>query len=255
MKLHHIRNATMVIEVDDIAILVDPMLGPKGSQAPFTLFRYPPRQNPIIPLPEGAVDLLDKVNHCVITHRHPDHIDRDGQQFLIERNIPVLCSQHDYDLFRSRGLYVTHAVQAGQEEPYLGGKAIGVEARHGYGWVARLMGKVMGYYLEFPNCPSIYLSSDTIFTEQVAQAIHDYQPDLCVFAAGMARLDVGEPLLMNIEDMIRFVKASPKQAIANHLEAVNHCPVTRQELSRALQKEGVRQKVWIPEDGESRVFD
>ncbi len=245
----------MVIEDEDIVLVVDPMLGPKGSQSPFTLFRYPPKQNPTARLPENMLTLLDRVNHCIITHRHPDHIDRHGQKWLIDRNIPVLCSTHDHELFRGRGLYVTHAVDYGQEEPYLGGTAIGIEARHGYGFISKFMGKVMGFMLRLPGCPSIYLSSDTIYTEAVEEALTQYKPDICVMAAGMARLDIGEPLLMDMDDMVRFVRDAPGIVIANHMEALNHCPVTRRQLTYRLGQEGLLKKVWIPEDGEHRIFE
>ena len=48
MKIHHIRNATMVIETNDQVILIDPMLGKKGaSSPPFTIFRFKPKRNPM----------------------------------------------------------------------------------------------------------------------------------------------------------------------------------------------------------------
>ncbi|WP_316928806.1 hypothetical protein [Epilithonimonas tenax] len=34
MKIHHLRNATLVIETEDKVILVDPMLGKKGTAGP-----------------------------------------------------------------------------------------------------------------------------------------------------------------------------------------------------------------------------
>ncbi len=55
MKLHHLRNATLVIETDQHVIVVDPMLGKKKTIPPFTLFRYKPKRNPIVALPKTAV--------------------------------------------------------------------------------------------------------------------------------------------------------------------------------------------------------
>lgn len=34
MKIHHLRNATLVIEVENEVILVDPMLSKKGEASP-----------------------------------------------------------------------------------------------------------------------------------------------------------------------------------------------------------------------------
>ncbi len=81
LKIHHFRNATLVIETDKDVILVDPMLGKKGSMATFTYFRFKSQKNPIVPLPESCQNILSKVTHCLITHKHPDHIDDEGKSF------------------------------------------------------------------------------------------------------------------------------------------------------------------------------
>ncbi|MBV7335066.1 MBL fold metallo-hydrolase [Chloroflexi bacterium TSY] len=84
MKIRHIRNATMVIEVNDKVILVDPMINPMGTMPPFTLFRFKPKRNPTVPLPENCKQTLERVTHCLITHRHPDHIDTEGVKYLVD---------------------------------------------------------------------------------------------------------------------------------------------------------------------------
>ena len=107
MILHHLRNATLIIETNGSFILVDPMLGKKGSGMPFTIFRFTPRRNPIVDLPIDSHMILDKVTHCLITHLHPDHLDKEGEQFLKQRNIPVVCSIKDDSALRKKGLNVT----------------------------------------------------------------------------------------------------------------------------------------------------
>ncbi|GLS90350.1 hypothetical protein GCM10007916_14170 [Psychromonas marina] len=39
--------------------------------------------------------------------------------------------------------------------------------------------------------------------------------------------------------------------IANHLEALNHCPAKRQTLNDTVEMNGLSDKVYIPEDGET----
>jgi len=43
--------------------------------------------------------------------------------------------------------------------------------------------------------------------------------------------------------------------VANHLEALNHCPTTRQELRERLRDENLSENIWIPEDGETLIID
>lgn len=59
MKIHHLRNATMVIETKNNFILVDPMLGPIGFLPPFSIFRNKAKKNPTVSLPENSAAILD----------------------------------------------------------------------------------------------------------------------------------------------------------------------------------------------------
>ena len=67
-KIHHIRNATMVLEREKDAILIDPMLGDQGIMPSFILFRHKARKNPTVPLPKNSKLILEKVTQCLITH-------------------------------------------------------------------------------------------------------------------------------------------------------------------------------------------
>lgn len=255
MKIHHLRNATMVIEIKDKVILIDPMLGKKGTAGPsFTFFRYKPKRNPILDLPEHAMEIVDKTTHCLLTHLHPDHLDKSAEQFLKSKNIPIICSIKDEKILLQRGLNVSQVVNYWQSSDFLGGTIEGIPARHGYGFVAKPMGNVMGFYIQLPNEKTIYLSSDTIYTEAVDKVLKQYKPDISVVASGRAQLDLFKPLLMTMEDIVKFVKNAPDKVIANHLEAVNHCPITREELTSELSKKGLIDKTCIPKDGELMEF-
>ncbi len=254
MKIHHLRNATLIIEFENKVILVDPMLGKKATMPTFTYVRFKARKNPIVPLPESCLTILNKVTHCIITHQHPDHIDKAGERFLIENKIPVLCSIKDEAAFLKKGLNIIQTIEYWKSVDFLDGKIEGVPARHGYGYVAKPMGNVMGFYIQFPNQPSIYISSDTIYTKSVEKVLKEYKPDISIVASGTAQLDIFKPLLMTIEDIIKFIENSPNNVIANHLEAVNHCPTTRKELKEILQRKNIWDKVSIPNDGEVIEF-
>lgn len=255
MKLHHLRNATLVIETSKDVILVDPMLGAKGSGVPFTLFRFKPRKNPLVDLPANSNAILEKVTHCLVTHLHPDHLDKDAEAFLKQKNIPITCSVKDEKELIKRGLNIVQALGYWNTEDFLGGKITGVPAIHGYGFIApRVGGNVMGFCVELPNQKSIYISSDTVYTEHVDKVLKEFKPDISVLACGTAQMDIGQPLLMRMDDIIKFVKLSPQYVFANHLEALNHCPTTRAELKAELSKNNLMDKVFVPDDGESIAY-
>jgi L-ascorbate metabolism protein UlaG (beta-lactamase superfamily) len=250
MKLHHLRNATLVIETETDVILVDPMLGKRKTIPPFTIFRYKPHRNPLVALPKNTRDILSRVTICLITHLHTDHIDKAGEVFLRRKSIPVICSAKDENALSARGLNILQTLNYWEPQEFLGGKIIGIPAIHGYGFIAKLMGNVMGFYIELPNEKSIYISSDTIFTEHVQKVLIEFKPEIAVVACGTARLDIGQPLLMRMNDILKFVALAPKYILANHLEALNHCPTKRAELRLALEQNDLLNKVAIPEDGE-----
>lgn len=249
MKIHHLRNATLVIETEKHVILVDPMLGKRKTIPPFTIFRYKPKRNPLVALPKNSREILSKVTHCLITHLHPDHIDKAGEVFLRRKSIAVICSSKDEKELTKRGLNIVQTLNYWAPQPFLDGRIIGIPALHGYGFIAKLMGNVMGFYIELANEKSIYISSDTIFTDDVQKVLIELKPDIATVACGTARLDFGQPLLMRMNDILKFAALAPGKVFANHLEALNHCPTTREELKRALSENDLLSKTAIPNDG------
>ncbi|WP_081979247.1 MBL fold metallo-hydrolase [Lacinutrix jangbogonensis] len=255
IKIHHLRNATMVLETEKDVILIDPMLGDQGFMPSFTLFRHKARRNPIVPLPVNSNLILEKVTHCLITHQHPDHIDSKGVALLIKKNIPVTCSVKDEKVFKKRGLNVVQSLKYWEKQQFLGGTIEGIPAKHGYGFVAKPMGDVIGFYLKLPNQKSIYLSSDTIYTNAVDKVLKEYKPDINVLACGTAQFDVFKLLIMDVDDIIKFIKNASGKVIANHMESINHCPLTRKALKEILTKNKLIYNVLVPEDGEIMVME
>jgi len=213
------------------------------------------KKNPIVLLPKSCNEILKKVTHCLTTHKHPDHLDLEGEKFLRKHKIPITCSVKDEDLFKKKGLNIVQPIDYWKKTDFLGGTIEGIPAKHGYGFVAKPMGDVMGFYIELPNQKSIYLSSDTIYTNAVDKVLKEYKPNISVVACGTAQLDIFKPLLMTMEDILKFIKNSPGEVIANHLEAVNHCPTTRVELHNELVKNELSKKVSILIDGEIISFN
>mgnify|MGYP003624500116 CR=1 FL=1 len=83
----------------------------------------------------------------------------------------------------------------------------------------------------------------------------EFKPDLTIVAAGSAQFDLGDLLLMNPNDVLKFIQNSPNKVYANHMEAVNHCPTTREKLRNSLKTNQLSDKVFIPEDGEAFEMD
>jgi len=263
MKIHHLRNATCVLETKKGCLLVDPMLASKGELPPFAYVRFKAKRNPTVSLPDEAAAILEKTTHCLITHshkwgiralQHTDHLDGRGEAFLRERRIPVITPERDQAQLRKAGLQVVAGLRYWHAQPLLGGRITAIPARHGHGWIHRVMANGAGYHIELPGEPSIYISGDTVYTAEVERALTEFKPEIAIMACGRAELDVGGPILMSMAELIRFAEKAPGCVIANHLEALNHCPVTRKELRDALVENGLS-GVYVPRDGETITID
>jgi L-ascorbate metabolism protein UlaG (beta-lactamase superfamily) len=57
---------------------------------------------------------------------------------------------------------------------------------------------------------------------------------------------------MTAEDVVRVCRALPEaRVVAVHMEAINHCLLTRGGLEGELQSEQLSERVKIPADGET----
>ena len=264
MKIHHIRNATFVIESGTNHILIDPMLSEQGTLPPFAYFRHKLMRNPLVPLPDNASVILDKVTLCLVTHSqkfgielltHTDHFDKPGRSFLQKNNIPVVCRKQDAVYMNKNRIHVESKLDYWQAEEFLGGKITAIPAKHGHSWMHNLMANGAGFFLELPDEPSIYISGDTVYTDDVNRALTELKPDIAVVAAGSASLDLGGPILMPLKEIITFIQKAPDKVIANHMESLNHCPTTRSILRQELGKENLLSKTFIPNDGETLTIE
>jgi L-ascorbate metabolism protein UlaG (beta-lactamase superfamily) len=254
VKIHHLRSATFVLEAAGRRILVDPMLGAKGTVSPpFAVIRHKPRRNPLIGLPANADATLADLDAALVTHcrrGHHDHLDKTAHALLRDRGLPVSCHSLDVEYMRKQGL-TTEPMTPHQPRDFFGGTITAFHAVHGYGLIAKAMGPGVGYLIELPDEPSFYISGDTVLTDEVRRVLTERRPDVAVMAAGSASIDVGRPILMPMDELLEFTRLAPGRVIANHLEALNHCPTTRTGLADELTKAGLREKVLIPDDGET----
>jgi L-ascorbate metabolism protein UlaG (beta-lactamase superfamily) len=237
MKITQIRNATIIVEFGDAKILVDPMLARAGRIPALKYFTRRRRRNPLVDIPENGRAALEDVTHCLITHcqkGHFDHLDRAGVKWLRQRRIPVFCTVDD----------------AG----FLEGFVTPIPCVHGRGVIGKFMAHGHGYFIEWPGEPSLYIAGDTVLTDDVRQCLARHRPQVSVVPAGGARFDLGGEVIMDAEQVIEFCRLSEGRVVANHLEALDHCPVSRDELARKRLSSGLDTRLMIPRDGETLLF-
>lgn len=249
MDYHHIRNATALLTLGEHRLLIDPMLSEPGALPGFKLFGGGRRANPLVPLPPATAALLETATAVLVTHGHPDHLDRPGLAWIRQRKQAVWASAGEAAKLRRKGLEV-HELRDGA----LGMTVEVVPAKHGRGLVGWLMGAVAGCYLAHPNEPSVLLTSDAILTDALLETVERLRPDVIVAPAGAANFGAGPDILFSVDELVRLVRHAPGRVIFNHLEAVDHCPTTRVDLQARMAAEGLAARVEIPADGEALNF-
>ena len=104
--------------------------------------------------------------------------------------------------------------------------------------------------------PTVYWVGDSIWCEHVEQTIKTFHPEVVIIHSGGATIPGYDPIIMDIDQALETANASPEAIIvAIHMEALDHCPISRLDLRQKAEKELKRpSRIMIPEDGEVIAF-
>lgn len=260
VQLQQIRNATVKITYGDTTFLIDPMLSKKGTYPGFEDTYRSNLRNPLVDLPMSVEDVLAGVDAVIVTHTHLDHWD-DATQEALPKGIPLFAqNQADATLIRTQGFtnvrVLSDTAEFGGVKLNKTGGQHGTDEMFAVPEVATFLGDAMGVVFEAPGHKTLYLVGDTIWRNEVDQALTQYAPEVIVINAGYATMsDYDGSIIMGKEDVVRAAKAMPDATIvATHMDAINHMAQTRVELREFAQQNGVADRVEVPEDGESVKF-
>jgi len=234
MRVTLIRNATIILELSGRRILVDPMLDAARARPPIENTANPV-PNPTVGLPFPAEEVVRGVDAVLVTHRHRDHFDGTAER-LLPRDVPTFCQPDDASAFSDLGLDVR---PVGDTLDWNGLTIRRVPGRHGSGAVAEALAPVSGFVLD-----DLYLAGDTVWYEDVAETIERFSPRVAIVNAGGASFLEGGLIVMGIDD-VREVASRVPVVVCVHMEALNHCFLSRDELAAAVPG------VVIPRDGET----
>jgi L-ascorbate metabolism protein UlaG (beta-lactamase superfamily) len=233
VRLTLIRNATILVELGGLRILVEPALDPAGARSPIEDTPNA-RPNPLVPLPLPAEEIVSGLDAAIVTHLHEDHFDETGAR-LLPPDVPVFCQPEDADQLRALGL---DARPVDAELAWEGLRIVRTGGRHGSddAMVAEL-GPVSGFVLD-----GLYVVGDTVWCREVEEAVERHRPRVAVVNGSGARFLTGGPIVMTVQQVGEVVERVPTVVVV-HLEAINHCLETRAEVRAALPD------ALVPEDG------
>ena len=246
MEIQLIRHATVVINIGGRKILLDPMLS--GARTMTTVPGVAnTSDNPLVDLPVDP-GLLTNVEAVIITHTHRDHFD-DYAMKILPHDIQLFCQPVDEEKIRAAGF--TNVQSIDKTHKWNGITINRTSGRHGTGEMGEKMGPVSGFVLQNDNDPALYITGDTIWCAEVKDALETYSPKIVICFAGAAQFSSGDPITMTKEDIVQVCKHAPAaKVIVVHMEAWNHCSLSRQELKEYLTKNNLTLQVCVPDDGE-----
>jgi len=246
MKIQLIRHATVLIEINGQRILLDPMLSEAGKM-PAVPGVANTSDNPLVNLSVDPSTLIN-ADAILVTHTHRDHFDDTAMQ-LLPHITQLFCQASDREKFREAGFTNVQIIDKCQE--WNGITISRTEGQHGTGRIGQKMGPVSGFVLEAKGEPSLYITGDTIWCPEVQSVLEKYRPQIVVCFAGAAQFSSGDPITMTKEAIVNVCKHAPSaKIIAIHMEAWNHCSLSRQELTEYVAANTFAEQVYIPDDGE-----
>ncbi|WP_150265656.1 MBL fold metallo-hydrolase [Paenibacillus tepidiphilus] len=248
MKIKLIRHATLWLEYGGVTFLIDPMFSGQGVNPPIVNTANS-LNNPLVPLPEPVEQWLAP-DAVLVTHLHQDHWDT-AAAALLPHETPLLCQEGDQEKLAAQGFAGVTPVDEAAGTVYRGVTLRRTGGRHGTGEIGERMGKVSGFVFQATGEPSLYIAGDTIWCEEVKEALDTYRPEVLVLNAGGARFLEGGHITMDAVDVAEVCRYAPQAAVvAVHMDAINHCLVTRKHLKEHLQQQGLLERVRVPLDGE-----
>lgn len=256
----HVRNATGKISYNGVTFLVDPMLAEKGRYEGFAGTFNSGARNPLVELPESKEKIMDGVDAVVVTHTHLDHWDEVAAQF-IDKDLPFFVQDEaDAEAVRKAGFKNVSVL--GSKAEFCGVTLTRVEGTHGTQEmyddpnVAAALGESMGVVFSAPGEKTVYLVGDTVWTPRVSKTIRAFKPDVLIMNTGYAkRLDYNESIIMGAADVGKAAAFLPEAVIvAVHMDAINHCTVSRKDIEDYAKCFKLESRVFIPKDGETVEF-
>ena len=259
MNITQIRNATLLITYAGKRLLIDPMLAPKDAYPGFPGTAHAERRNPTVELPVDVNTLLN-ADAVIVTHTHDDHWD-EAAIAAIPKTLPVFV-QHEADgaLLRSQGFEDIRLLTADSEfagvrlQKTTSGQH-GSDRTYAVPAMAERLGEACGVVFRHPQEKTLWLVGDTIWRDDIAADLLKLRPDVVVLNAGYAHVIGFGPIIMGKEDLLNVHFTLPEAKImAIHLEAVNHCLVSREEMRQYALDNQIADVVSIPQDGDSVVY-
>jgi len=258
MDVELVRSATVLIHAErgdreTIRILVDPILADQATQPPIDYSNG--IKIPMIRLPVDKRELIAGADAVLITHYHPDHFDLEAER-LLPKNTLIFCQPYDEKALREKGFSNLRVVNdVLRWEGITIARFLASHYRGATG--APPFGESSSYFLQTKN-DSVFFTGDAVLDERLRDSLTSTRPKKIVANAGECQFTKENPVLApgvtmtltapELKEIARILPES--KVIAVHMDAINHCPLTKRELRKYVERENLTKNVLVPDEGE-----
>ena len=151
---------------------------------------------------------------------------------ILNKDLTLICQPADAEKLKQQGF--TNLIVVNDRIDFKGMQIHRVNGQHGTGDIGARMGPVSGFVL-VDGEKKIYIAGDTIWCDDVDQAIKTHKPDVIVVNAGAAQFNQGDPITMTSKDVISTITALPSaKVVAVHMETINHCLINKSRSKKGV---------------------
>src|SRR5919198_6300240 len=253
LRVQLVGGPTAVLELGGLRVITDPTFDPPGSYDTgrgFALTKL--RGRAIGPEEVGVVDA------ALVSHEHHfDNLDRAGRAYLAA--VPrILTARSGAARLgdRAEGLAPWESTELSGHGASLSVTA--VPALHGPGGTEDPGGDVIGFVLQGPATPTVYVSGDNASLAVVGEiAARLGSPDVAILHAGAAQVPpFGDALLtLNSDQSVEAARLlEPRCVVGAHFEGWKHLSEGPAELREAFDDARLGDRLVIPAPGETVVL-
>lgn len=231
LTVTHIGTATMLLELDGLRLLTDPVFDAPGRRYGFGWGTGSTH----LETPALTVAQLGRIDAVLLSHdQHADNFDDSGRAML--PGVPcVVTTRAAARRLQHPGAVGLHDFESTQVGPF---RVTATPARHGPPGSLPIVGHVIGFLIEGGTLPGpIYISGDTVWFDGVAEVGRRFRPSLAFLHLGDVGFRTTGPLAYTFDahGAVTAAKAlGAKRVIPLHFEGWTHFRQPRAEAEAVL---------------------
>jgi L-ascorbate metabolism protein UlaG (beta-lactamase superfamily) len=255
INVTYFDTAMVLIEVNGVRLLTDPVLDPAGSA-----FDYGPVHLEKTSPAAVTVEQLGQIDAVLLSHdQHGDNLDNAGRELL--SSVPrILTTPLGASRLEDNAEGLSHW-QSVTVEGLAGGSVTitAVPAQHGPEGTLEATGPVTGFIITTNDRKTIYVSGDTILFAGTEEIASRYAPiDLAILHVSVARVEPMGNLKVSLsaEEAVGYAQSlGARKVLPIHFKGWAHFSQGRDEATKVFTASEIAEQLVLLRSGEIAAID